>query len=457
MGSVLVERRRRRPSNRAPHAARTRPTKWPPALHAYIPAAGHLVPAAGQENWLGELRVVSVLFVNLPELNYATPLDRAQQIDACICRRELYRFEGSINKLNVDDKGTSLLAAMGLPPLAHEDDAKRAVQAALAMQRKLGELGLRNSIGISTGRVFCGSIGSRRRREYTLLGDVVNSAARLMQAAARRHPLRRGHLPHGPRADRVRAAARHRDQRPRREPVAVYRPLESRRPIGSRQERTGRPPPRARNARSACVQALVAGAETAVVILEGEAGIGKSRLVADALDTARGARRDLPGRRRRLGRSGHAVLRLAADLPAAARAWTPAIRPRPQRRHILAATRSPPRMLRPGAAAWKPSLPCGLEDNEITARMTGQVRGDNTRDLLLAIAGRGRGPCAHAGRPGGCALAGLGLLGVDLAGEPPSCFACSCCWPRAPSRRTAPPSTTTCSAAAHTTLCGSKR
>ena len=43
----------------------------------------------------------------------------------CDLQAELYRFEGSVNKLNVDEKGASLLAALGLPPLAHEDDARR--------------------------------------------------------------------------------------------------------------------------------------------------------------------------------------------------------------------------------------------------------------------------------------------------------------------------------------------
>ena len=79
---------------------------------------------AGQKNWIGELRVVSVLFVNLPDLNYATTLDRAQDSIRYL-QQELYRFEGSINKLNLDDKGISLLAALGLPPLAHEDDPRR--------------------------------------------------------------------------------------------------------------------------------------------------------------------------------------------------------------------------------------------------------------------------------------------------------------------------------------------
>ncbi len=47
------------------------------AIRTYVPGTVTARIAAGQEGWLGELRVVTVMFVNLPELNYATPLDRA--------------------------------------------------------------------------------------------------------------------------------------------------------------------------------------------------------------------------------------------------------------------------------------------------------------------------------------------------------------------------------------------
>jgi class 3 adenylate cyclase len=95
----------------------------------------------------------------------------------------LYRYAGSINKLNVDDKGITLVAALGLPPLSHRNDAARAVQAALEMQLALGKLGRRSAIGITMGWVLCGPIGNPERREYTMVGNAVNMAARLMQVA----------------------------------------------------------------------------------------------------------------------------------------------------------------------------------------------------------------------------------------------------------------------------------
>jgi hypothetical protein len=45
----------------------------------------------------------------------------------------IYQYEGSINKFLMDDKGSTLLAVFGLPPLSHEDDATRGVLAGLSV------------------------------------------------------------------------------------------------------------------------------------------------------------------------------------------------------------------------------------------------------------------------------------------------------------------------------------
>lgn len=167
-----------------------------PALRACLPEVvlGRL--DAGQSGWLTELRRVTVLFVKLPELDSAERSgERSGDAVPALLRAlqaVIGRYEGDINKLHVDEKGAMLLAVFGLPPLSHPDDALRGVRAALLCQRVLAEHGERCAIGISTGHAFCGTIGNDTRREYTVLGDVVNLAARLMSAAAERgetHPI----------------------------------------------------------------------------------------------------------------------------------------------------------------------------------------------------------------------------------------------------------------------------
>jgi class 3 adenylate cyclase len=100
----------------------------------------------------------------------------------------IHRYEGTIAKL----VGDAVLAFFGAP-VAHEDDPERAVRAALdmldavrgyaaTMQQDHGiEFAVR--IGINSGQVMVGNVGSDLRYEYTALGDAVNVAARMQNAA----------------------------------------------------------------------------------------------------------------------------------------------------------------------------------------------------------------------------------------------------------------------------------
>ncbi len=155
------------------------------ALRSYVPKAILARIDAGQTAWLTEQRHVTVVFVHLANLNASTPLQTAQAalraIQTC-----LYRYEGSINRLGTDNKGPTLLAAFGLPPFAHEDDALRGVLAAHDIVNTLTNLGVNCAIGITSGQALCSSVGGQERREYTMMGSVVNRAARLMQAARQR-------------------------------------------------------------------------------------------------------------------------------------------------------------------------------------------------------------------------------------------------------------------------------
>lgn len=130
------------------------------------------------------------MFVNLgikeQQLLAAARYDEAMKdVHTIMCevQKSVYKYEGAINKFLMDDKGSTLIACFGLPPGAHEDDCERGVLAALSICDKLFDMGMSASCGLTYGRVFCGIIGNRVRREYTVLGDSVNLSARLMQRA----------------------------------------------------------------------------------------------------------------------------------------------------------------------------------------------------------------------------------------------------------------------------------
>lgn len=82
----------------------------------------------------------------------------------------------------MDDKGSTLICIWGLSPFAHEDDAARAILTAINMRRELAKIdNTWCNVGISTGEVFSGVVGtSGSRKEFSVLGDFVNLAARIM-------------------------------------------------------------------------------------------------------------------------------------------------------------------------------------------------------------------------------------------------------------------------------------
>lgn len=151
------------------------------ALRCYIPGA---IKARldHQDQWLAELRRLTVLFIGVGGFDYeADDITARLQTFLHDVQEVTYRYEGSLSKVVVDDKGTVLIVLFGAPPFSHEDDATRAIACALGLQTVAHRQHLRMAIGITEGAIFAGPIGAPTQREYTVIGDEVNQAARLMQ------------------------------------------------------------------------------------------------------------------------------------------------------------------------------------------------------------------------------------------------------------------------------------
>jgi class 3 adenylate cyclase/tetratricopeptide (TPR) repeat protein len=277
------------PDGNALLAAPSRALRWqacpPPRLHAGMQRALHqyLPPSvrerllAGQTDWLADLRLVTAVFVNLPTLGTRTALDEAQGVMSQI-QAILARFEGCIKELSTDDHGVVLVAMFGLPPLSHADDAARSIRAAMAIGDRLQADGVPHAIGIATGQAFCGVVGNERRRQFAIIGDVMVRAARLMPMAKQTIWCDQA---------TAKAAGRH-IHFSRLAPVAlkgIDRPLpvfvpetlpmtEQHRPIAlvGRQEE--------RRTLLQHLEGVRIGRQGAMVLLEGEGGIGKTCLMA---------------------------------------------------------------------------------------------------------------------------------------------------------------------------------
>jgi len=162
----------------------------------------HAAPSALQQRILstrkqieGERKLVTILFTDIVgSTALAERLDPEEWGEivsgahACVSQA-IYRYEGTIAQL----LGDGVLAFFGAP-LAHEDDAERAVRAGLdilaSAQEYAAELHAKKRIddfqmrvGLNTGLVVVGSIGSDLHMDYLAVGDSVNLAARMQSAA----------------------------------------------------------------------------------------------------------------------------------------------------------------------------------------------------------------------------------------------------------------------------------
>ncbi|MFN2236732.1 MAG: adenylate/guanylate cyclase domain-containing protein [Anaerolineales bacterium] len=274
------------------------PSRETSLLEQYVPKTlmKKLVSARASGDMVGERRVVTMLFCDLKGSTHAAekldPEEWSEIINGAFSHmiEPIYKYEGTVARL----MGDGILAFFGAP-LSHEDDPQRAILAGLDIlsgmfpyrESILREWGIDFDvrIGINTGLVVVGAVGSDLRMEYTALGDAINLAARMeqtaepgtIQIAQDTYKLVK---PLFDFEDLGSTTIKGKD-----EPVRVYRVIGRKintsrvRGIeGLHAEMVGRD--REMEVLTGCVDDLKQGVGRIILIL-GEAGLGKSRLISE--------------------------------------------------------------------------------------------------------------------------------------------------------------------------------
>ncbi|MDJ0497482.1 MAG: adenylate/guanylate cyclase domain-containing protein [Acidimicrobiia bacterium] len=269
-----------------------------------------------------ERKVVTVVFADLSGFTALSEVMDPEHVrdllNACFDRLvpAIERHGGTIDKF----LGDAVMALFGAP-LAHENDPERALRAALEMMDELeafnGEndtdLGLH--IGVNTGLVLAGGIGGAGHRQYSVMGDVVNVASRLESVS------KRGEILIGPDTHRLTTPLFEAEEleplhlEGREEPMPVYRLTGPGtavvRPRGIEGLASGLVGREGEMQIFADAFAGLTGGRGGVVSVVGEAGIGKSRLVAEAKHVA-GSTRWVAGRA--LSHTSQSAYGVAVDL-----------------------------------------------------------------------------------------------------------------------------------------------
>lgn len=157
-----------------------------PALEAltdFLPAFMREKAALPEGLQVAEHRRTTTLFLTFKGLDYEADHEVLRKVDAVYgaIAGAVRRFGGAVNKVDMGDKGSKALCVFGTPT-ALERQEEMGCRAAMEI---LGSRALRDTvqdlrIGVTTAPVFAAYVGCDERREYTVMGDGINLAARLM-------------------------------------------------------------------------------------------------------------------------------------------------------------------------------------------------------------------------------------------------------------------------------------
>lgn len=157
-----------------------------PNSSPYLIEEIHGMVSAGYTRYVGSLQAVVPVFLQFSGFLYsarAFDLQRFHEFFSLVMRIT-HQYAGRLNRISMGDKGSTFLILFGAPRTLERKE-EMACQWALDLRsnvrKQFPQIDIK--MGINTGRVFAGIVGGAGRFEYTVMGDAVNFAARLMQAA----------------------------------------------------------------------------------------------------------------------------------------------------------------------------------------------------------------------------------------------------------------------------------
>lgn len=228
--------------------------------------------------------VVGFVHFDLPDSRDSDPDATGAHLDRIfdVVRDACHATMVCVLNCDVDTRGGKVILTAGVPTTTG-DDADRMLQCAARIVAEAGDTGLR--IGVNEGQLFAGPVGSARRKAYTIVGDAVNLAARVMGAARHGTVLA---------TEGVMARTRESFDTNAVEPFAVkgkrdpVHAVEVVRPTGRRSRTTGGGRLRGRDPEQSLLLAAAAAAaghgRGAIVEIVGDAGVGKSHLTREVVD-----------------------------------------------------------------------------------------------------------------------------------------------------------------------------
>jgi predicted ATPase/class 3 adenylate cyclase len=355
-----------------------------------------LIPAVyqrlkhGEGGFLAELRSAVPVFISFSGIDYDHDKTAGTKLDSYIrwVQKIFAKYDGTLFELSFGDKGSYIYGAFGAPT-AHDDDALRAVAAAQELRLLPPALGYVANIriGISRGRMRAGPYGGTTRQSYSAIGEETNLAARLMQKAKAGQVIL---------SERVAEAVKGRyalksigavKLKGRAEPTNIFRL------IGAQSQAEQALPRQAsfvgrsheRKVLQDQLDQLVTERRGGTIIVEGEAGIGKSRLVEELIAQARKAGAEC------LVGAGDAI-----EQATLYHAWKPVFiqaldlysvpkRAAKRRAYIARWLKNAGGDLAKYAPLFSTITPLEIPDNETTSLLSGQVRAETTRDFLAQI------------------------------------------------------------------------